>query len=244
MVAAIIISICSCVVCLKLCVWEISIAIVCLLLMHMFGFDSYCSITIAHRGECIIATIDCRLRFVCGEVEVWLFVWYAVSYDYSSRSTQTRVQIGFARLCACPTCTMRVRRDHRLCLYWCWWAVAIASPCIYVCVCVFFKFSSNPKCVQLAKSCLLCKIAKLFTKGENKNCSSSILSCNAKETLSTRDVAVCLLMLFANFVHWCLLYDSVIPVCLIPFFLFQNINITNILGLKIVNRLLVRLKKW
>lgn len=71
---------------------------------------------------------------------------------------------------------------------------------MYVCV-FFFKFSSNPKCVQLAKSCLLCKIAELFTKGENKNCSSSILSCNAKETLSTRDVAVCLLMLFANFVH-------------------------------------------
>lgn len=163
MVAAIIISICSCVVCLKLCVWEISIAIVCLLLMHMFGFDSYCSITIAHRGECIIATIDCRLRFVCGEVEVWLFVWYAVSYDCSSRSTQTRVQIGFARLCACPTCTMRVRRDHRLCLYWCWWAVAIASPCIYVCVCVFFlnfpvirNVSSWPKvaCCVKSQNCL------------------------------------------------------------------------------------------
>lgn len=72
MVAAIIISVCLC-ECVFVVVWEISIAIVCLLLMHMFGFDSYCSITIVHR-ECIIVTIDCRLRFVCGEVEVWLFV--------------------------------------------------------------------------------------------------------------------------------------------------------------------------
>lgn len=36
-------------------------------------------------------------------------------------------------------------------------ALASFLRCIYVCV---WKFSSNPKCVQLAKSYLLCKIAK------------------------------------------------------------------------------------
>lgn len=48
-----------------------------LLLMHMFGF----AFTIARhpsRRERIIVTIDCRLRFVCGEVEVCNYLVHSV----------------------------------------------------------------------------------------------------------------------------------------------------------------------
>lgn len=71
-------------------------------------------------------------------------------------SANTKVVFAFV----CPICTVsRVYDAISSCLYWCWCA-ASARVVLTLHICVCLKFSSNPKCVQLAKSYLLCKIAK------------------------------------------------------------------------------------